>query len=52
MLHNPEYIFDDEAIPFGSSWYARNGRRAASNNRIKISFVLDTYKYCRQADII
>ena len=22
MLHNPEYIFDDEAIPFGSSWYA------------------------------
>ena len=22
MLHNPDYIFDDEAIPFGSSWYA------------------------------
>ena len=22
MLRNPEYIFDDEAIPFGSSWYA------------------------------
>ena len=22
MLHNPAYIFDDEAIPFGSSWYA------------------------------
>ena len=22
MLHNPENIFDDEAIPFGSSWYA------------------------------
>ena len=22
MLHNPEYIFDDEAILFGSSWYA------------------------------
>jgi len=22
MLHHPEYIFDDEAIPFGSSWYA------------------------------
>jgi len=22
MLHNPEYIFDGEAIPFGSSWYA------------------------------
>ena len=22
MLHNPGYIFDDEAIPFGSSWYA------------------------------
>ena len=22
MLHNPEYIFNDEAIPFGSSWYA------------------------------
>ena len=22
MLHNPEYIFDHDAIPFGSSWYA------------------------------
>ena len=22
MLHHPEYIFDDEALPFGSSWYA------------------------------
>ena len=22
MLHNPGYIFDDESIPFGSSWYA------------------------------
>ena len=22
MLHNPEYIFDYETIPFGSSWYA------------------------------
>ena len=22
MLHNPEYVFDDNSIPFGSSWYA------------------------------
>ncbi len=22
MLHHPEYTFDDEAIPFGASWYA------------------------------
>jgi len=21
MLHHPEYDFDDEAIPFGSSWF-------------------------------
>ena len=22
MCHHPEYVFDDDAIPFGSSWYA------------------------------
>ena len=22
MCHHPEYVFDDNAIPFGSSWYA------------------------------
>jgi len=22
MVHHPEYNFDDDAIPFGSSWYA------------------------------
>ena len=28
MVHHPAYNFDDNAIPFGSSWYAGHGRRA------------------------
>lgn len=35
MVHHPAYNFDDNAIPFGSSWYLRHGRGADACGRVK-----------------